>query len=306
MIPTPHIEELAAALTDLLGAENVLCNEPLAAHTTFKIGGPAEIFITPRSVAAIASAVALVRGSGVALNVLGLGSNVLAADEGVAGVVLHLGENFDDIICDGNTIVAQAGASNAQVSDAAIAAGLAGYEFASGIPGTVGGAAIMNAGAYDGEFRDVARSVTCLTPDGEVVELTAEQADWGYRHSFMSDEGYIVLSATLELHPDDPAAIQARVDELTRRREEKQPLELPSAGSTFKRPVGYYAGKLIQDAGMRGHTVGGAQVSTKHAGFVVNAGGATAADVRAVIADVQARVFEDAGVRLEPEVRMWD
>ncbi|MDY2722740.1 MAG: UDP-N-acetylmuramate dehydrogenase, partial [Coriobacteriales bacterium] len=200
---------------------------------------------------------------------------------------------------------AQAGATNKQVAEAARDAGLTGYEFASGIPGSIGGAAIMNAGAYDGEFKDVGVSVTCLTLEGEVVTVSAADAQWNYRHSMMSDRGYIVLDATIHLVPFDKDKISARMAELKQRREDKQPLELGSAGSTFKRPIGYYAGKLIQDAGMQGHTVGRAQVSTKHAGFVVNMGGATAADIRQVIVDVQNAVFADAGVHLETEVRMW-
>ena len=236
---------------------------------------------------------------------LGLGSNILAADAGVRGVVIKLAERFSRIEVDGCAVRAQAGASNEAVAEAACAAGLAGYEFASGIPGTVGGAAIMNAGAYDGEFKDVATTVSCLTPEGDMVEVSAEQAAWSYRRSMMSERGYVVLGVTLLLERDDAAAVRARMDDLARRREEKQPLEMPSAGSTFKRPAGYFAGKLIQDAGLRGYRVGGAQVSEKHTGFVVNAGDATAADVVALIADVQQRVFEDAGVRLEPEVRMW-
>ncbi|MBR5260244.1 MAG: UDP-N-acetylmuramate dehydrogenase, partial [Eggerthellaceae bacterium] len=236
---------------------------------------------------------------------IGLGSDLLVADEGVRGLVLKIADNLSDIRVEGTQIIAEAGASNEAVAAAAQAAGLSGYEFACGIPGTIGGAAIMNAGAYDGEFKDVAVSLTCLTPEGDVVEVSAEEADWSYRHSMMDSAGYIVLSAVLQLAEGDPEEIQARMDDLQTRRADKQPLEMPSAGSTFKRPVGYFAGKLIQDAELMGYRVGGAQVSTKHAGFVVNAGGATAADVRQLISDVQDRVFAEAGVRLEPEVRMW-
>ncbi|MBS7407421.1 MAG: UDP-N-acetylmuramate dehydrogenase, partial [Coriobacteriales bacterium] len=179
------------------------------------------------------------------------------------------------------------------------------YEFASGIPGSIGGAAVMNAGAYDGEFKDVAVSITCCDAQGRIVKLTAEEACFGYRHSKMMDEGLIVLSATLQLQPAARQGISERMEELRIRREDKQPLEMASAGSTFKRPPGYFAGKLIQDAGLKGYRVGGAMVSPKHSGFVVNAGGATAADIRQLIEDVQERVFEAQGVRLEPEVRMW-
>ena len=218
---------------------------------------------------------------------------------------MRLAQRFSGIKVQGTKLFVDAGASNEQVAQAALAAGLAGYEFASGIPGTIGGAAIMNAGAYGGEFRDVCCGLTCATPDGRIVEVTAWQACWGYRHSMMGDEGWTVLGAVLQLRPDNAATIRARMDDLAARRAEKQPLDMPSAGSTFKRPAGYFAGKLIQDAGLRGFSVGGAQVSQKHTGFVVNAGGATAADVRELIAQVQQRVFENEGVRLDPEVRMW-
>lgn len=290
----------------IAGADAVHAEEPLAAHTTFEIGGPAQWLVEPATEEQVCAVAALCRAEGVRLRVLGLGSNVLAADAGVRGVVLKLADRFAHIEVRGSEIVVQAGASNAAVAEAACAAGLAGYEFASGIPGTVGGAAIMNAGAYDGEFKDVAVEVRCLAPDGALVDVSAEEARWSYRHSMMNDRGYIVLGAVLRLHPDEPCAIRARMDDLRRRREEKQPLEMPSAGSTFKRPVGYFAGKLIQDADLRGYRVGGAQVSIKHTGFVVNAGGATAADVKQLIADVQERVFACEGVRLEPEVRMWE
>lgn len=290
----------------IAGADAVHAEEPLAAHTTFEIGGPAQWLVEPATEEQVCAVAALCRAEGVRLRVLGLGSNVLAADAGVRGVVLKLADRFAHIEVRGSEIVVQAGASNAAVAEAACAAGLAGYEFASGIPGTVGGAAIMNAGAYDGEFKDVAVEVRCLAPDGALVDVSAEEARWSYRHSMMNDRGYIVLGAVLRLHPDEPCAIRARMDDLRQRREEKQPLEMPSAGSTFKRPVGYFAGKLIQDAGLRGYRVGGAQVSIKHTGFVVNAGGATAADVKQLIADVQERVFACEGVRLEPEVRMWE
>lgn len=293
-------------LRDLVGSAGVRVEEPLAAHTTFAIGGPAQWLVEPASEEQVRAVATLCRAEGVTMRVLGLGSNVLAADAGVRGVVLKLADRFARIEVRGSEVVAQAGASNADVAEAACAAGLAGYEFASGIPGTVGGAAIMNAGAYDGEFKDVAASVRCLTPDGALVDVSADEAQWSYRRSMMNDRGYIVLGATLRLHPDDPQVIRARMDDLRRRREEKQPLEMPSAGSTFKRPAGHFAGKLIQDAGLRGYRVGGAQVSVKHTGFVVNAGGATAADVKQLIADVQGRVLTAEGVLLEPEVRMWE
>ena len=298
-------EALIDELTGIVGADAVRCEAPLSACTTFRIGGPAEVLVEPSSAQQVADAVAACRAAGAPVRVMGLGSDLLVADAGLVGVVVRLAERFAGVRVDGARIVADAGASNEAVARAAQAAELAGYEFASGIPGTVGGAAIMNAGAYDGEFADVCVRVRCLTPAGEIVDVPAAQAGWGYRKSMMSDEDYVVLECELALTPDDAGAVQARMDDLAARRAAKQPLDMPSAGSTFKRPTGYFVGKLVQDAGLRGFRVGGAQVSEKHTGFVVNAGGATAADVRALIAAVQERIFAREGVRLEPEVRMW-
>lgn len=297
---------LTDSFIEIAGAEGVLLNEPMSAHTTFRVGGPADWFIMPRSVGELRSVLELCDAEGVRPYVMGRGSNLLVADEGLRGAVVQIAQNMAGVEAfpDG-TVKAQAGVSNAKVAAVAYRASLAGYEFAAGIPGTVGGAAIMNAGAYDGEFRDVAVEVTCLSPSYEVVKVPAEEADWSYRHSAMGDNGMIVLDATLKLHPGDPEEIQARMDDLAHRRSSKQPLDVPSAGSTFKRPPGHFAGKLIQDAGMQGHAVGGAMVSTKHAGFVVNANNATAADVLQVIRDVQAEVQSQFGVTLTPEVRMW-
>ena len=298
--------QLAQRLIDIVGADNVAIDEPMSKHTTFRVGGPADCFVTPCSADQLQAVLAACREAGERTYILGCGSNVLVADEGLRGVVVRIGPKLSDVqVNDDGTVIAQAGAMNSKIARAAQAAGLAGYEFAAGIPGSIGGAAIMNAGAYGGELRDVATGVTCLDQDGRLVEVPAQETGWSYRHSMMGDAGYIVVSVALQLHPDDPQAIQDRMDDLSRRRNEKQPLDLPSAGSTFKRPEGHFAGKLIQDAGMQGHTVGGAQVSIKHAGFVVNIGDATAEDVLQVIRDVQAAVLADAGVLLEPEVRLW-
>lgn len=302
---------LDAALREIVGEAQVRADEPLAEHTTFRIGGPAARLVLPRTEAEAADVVAACEDAGVPWRVLGCGSNVLAPDAGLSGVTMKLAENLSavEVLPDGQ-VRAQAGATNEAVAEAALAAALAGYEFASGIPGTVGGAAIMNAGAYDGQFSDVAVSVRCLVPDGEggwsATDVPAAKAAWGYRRSRMMDEGWVVLGATLQLRPDAPEAIRARMDDLRERRASKQPLEMPSAGSTFKRPEGHFAGALIQKAGCQGASVGGAQVSEKHAGFVVNTGNATAADVLALIAEVQRRVREASGVTLEPEVRLWE
>lgn len=296
---------LFEALTNTFTTAEIQRDEPMARHTTFKVGGPADFMVQPTSASEVNAAIAAAKLADEPWWIIGCGSDLLISDDGLRGVVIKIGSHMANISIEGTRIRAQAGATNEAVAEAACAAGLAGYEFASGIPGSIGGAAIMNAGAYEGEFKDVARAVTCLYGRGNIRTLSAEDADWGYRHSMMGDEGLIVLEVELELRNDDPAAIRARMDDLARRRSSKQPLEMASAGSTFKRPVGYFAGKLIQDSGMQGHRVGGAQVSTKHAGFVVNTGTATAADVLQVIRDVQAAVRAHFGVELEPEVKMW-
>lgn len=300
------MSDLRYELEGIVGADGVRCDEPLRDHTTFRIGGPADFYAMPRSIDELAGLVRLCRERRIAYRVIGNGSDLLVADEGLRCVVIQVLDNLAAVSVDGSVVRAQAGATNADVARAAQRAGLSGYEFAAGIPGTIGGAAIMNAGAYGGEFKDAAVELTCVTPEGDIATVSKDAADWSYRHSMMDEAGYIVAEAVLGLSLDDAAAIQARMDDLQARRAEKQPLDMPSAGSTFKRPEGYFAGKLIQDAGLRGYRVGGAQVSEKHTGFVVNAGGATADDVRRLIADVQERVRERFGVELEPEVRIWE
>ena len=298
-------KSLLDSLAAIVGEENVRPLEPLAPHTTFKIGGPADAFVSPRSVEEVSRVVCACEQASVPWRVIGCGSDLLVADEGVEGVVIEVRDNLSAIRVDGMRVVAGAGATNAAVAEAACAAGLSGYEFACGIPGTVGGAAIMNAGAYDGEFSQVCTCVTCVTPEGRIVEVSREEAEWSYRHSMFDAARYVVVAATLELAPADPVDIRARMDELTVKREAKQPIDMPSAGSTFKRPEGHFAAALIDQAGLKGLAVGGAQVSTKHTGFVVNAGDATSADVQALIDEVRRRVLESSGVALEPEVRMW-
>lgn len=300
-----NIEELNTALAQIFASDDLLINEPMSKHTTFRCGGPARFFVRASNAADITAAINAAEKADTPWWIVGCGSDLLISDAGLPGVVIEIGERMAHISIDESVVRVQAGATNEAVAQAALEAGLTGYEFASGIPGSVGGAAIMNAGAYDGEFKDVAASVSCLFPDGTVREIPAEKADWSYRHSMMSDEGLVVLGATLQLAAGNKEDIRAKMDDLAQRRSSKQPLEMASAGSTFKRPEGYFAGKLIQDAGMQGHSVGDAQVSTKHAGFVVNTGNATAADVLQVIRDVQAAVKSQFGVALETEVRMW-
>lgn len=301
MVDPILIKELRA----LMGAQRVLENEPMRDHTSFRIGGPADVFVTPCTPDRAAAAISACRAAETPVHVMGHGSNLLVADEGLAGVVVQICGDMGAVSIEGETLYAEAGASNAKAAAAACKAGLAGFEFAAGIPGALGGAAIMNAGAYGGEFRDVCFEVECLDRDGAIVNLDAEQAGWGYRTSKIADEGMVVLAVRIALQPDDPAQIQARMDDLAARRRAKQPLDLPSAGSTFKRPEGDFAGRLIQEAGMQGHRVGDAQVSTKHAGFVVNLGSATAADVLQVIRDVRQSVDAQFGVMLQPEVKLW-
>ncbi len=287
----------------IVGADCVMQSEPMARHTTFRIGGPADWFVTPRTIDAAAALIRALRRDGIAFFIMGNGSDLLVSDAGFRGVVVQFGRGMSDVKIDGTAIRAEAGALLSKIAAAAADASLTGFEFAGGIPGTLGGACIMNAGAYGGEMKQVISSVTCLTTDGEIKVIPAEELDFGYRHSRFSARGEIVLSAELSLRQGKCSEIRAKMDDLMQRRKSKQPLEMPSAGSTFKRPEGYFAGKLIMDAGLRGYTVGGAQVSEKHCGFVVNRGGATAADVLQLIRDVQARVYRQAGVRLEPEVR---
>ena len=294
-----NIEELNTALAQIFASDDLLINEPMSKHTTFRCGGPAQFFVRASNASDITAAINAAEKADAPWWIVGCGSDLLVSDAGLPGVVIEIGERMAHISIDESVVRVQAGATNEAVAQAALEAGLTGYEFASGIPGSVGGAAIMNAGAYDGEFKDVAASVSCLFPDGTVREIPAEKADWSYRHSMMSDEGLVVLGATLQLAAGNKEDIRAKMDDLAQRRSSKQPLEMASAGSTFKRPEGYFAGKLIQDAGMQGHSVGDAQVSTKHAGFVVNTGNATAADV------LQAAVADQFGVTLETEVRMW-
>ena len=296
-------QEFAYKLEQILGEEQILREEPMRLHTTFRIGGPAQFFVIPRTQEEAAAAVRLCRSEGAPYYIIGNGSNLLVSDKGYRGVVIQLFKEFSDINIEGTRIRAQAGASLAKIAAEALRAGLAGFEFAAGIPGTLGGACIMNAGAYGGEMKDVLLAVTVLTKDGEIREIPREELDMGYRTSRASREGWIVLGATIELARGDGKEIRAKMEDLKQRRTDKQPLEYPSAGSTFKRPEGYFAGKLIQDAGLKGLRVGDAMVSEKHSGFVVNCGNATAADVDGLIRLVQEKVREDSGITLEPEVR---
>lgn len=290
-------------LAAIVSPEAILENEPMSKHTTFRIGGNAEVFVSPK-ISQVADIIKLAKEYEIPVTIIGNGSNLLVGDKGIPGLVLSFGKDAEEIQVDGNCMIVSAGALLSKIAVEAAKRSLTGFEFAAGIPGTLGGAIVMNAGAYGGEIKDVLISATVLTPEGEVLELSNGELDLSYRHSCVPENGYIVLEAVLEFMPGEEAVIREKMAELKKSRVEKQPLEYPSAGSTFKRPEGYFAGKLIQDAELRGYTVGGAQVSEKHCGFVVNKGNATAADVLQLIEDVKKNVYDKFQVELEPEVKM--
>ncbi len=296
-------EPLEWRLRAIVGEENVLVDEPMSEHTTFAVGGPADLYVVPESFDELRDVISACDEAGVARFVLGRGSDLLVSDEGYRGVIVAVGEGLMGVSVDGTEMTCQAGVDLREASEMACELGLSGLEFACGIPGSVGGACFMNAGAYGGCVADVLKCVRVLMPDGSQETIGVDDLDLGYRRSRVATDGLVVLSATFDLEKGDPEKIRATMDDLMRQREEKQPLEMASAGSTFKRPEGHFAGKLITDAGLQGYRVGGAEVSRKHAGFVVNTGGATAADVHAVIEHVQDEVERQFGVRLEPEVR---
>lgn len=298
---TCNIYDKVAAI---VGEGNVFADEPMSRHTTFRIGGNADYFVKPCNPDEIAAVIKVCRKCGIPYFILGNGSNLLVSDDGYRGMIINIMDNMDSVTVDGKVITAQAGAMLVRVSVLARDNALTGLEFASGIPGTIGGAVYMNAGAYGGEMKDVVKTVRAIDEDGQIYELGSEELDFSYRHSVVEDRNLIVLEVTLELEHGSREEIEGRMKELAEARRSKQPLEYPSAGSTFKRPEGYFAGKLIMDVGLRGYSVGGAQVAEKHCGFVVNKGGATAWDVVELIRDVQHKVDEEFGVTLEPEVKM--
>lgn len=297
------MQNIYELLCGCAGGENVRRQEPMSLHTTFRIGGPADLFVTPGSIQAVADSIRICKETQTPYAVIGNGSNLLVSDTGYRGVIIQISRNLNQVSVNGEEIRAQAGAMLSVIAKTALSESLTGFEFASGIPGTLGGAAVMNAGAYGGEMKDVLTEVTVLTREGEIRTVPAGKLEMGYRTSLAAKNGWIILEAVLKFQKGDAEAIRGRMEELKMQRVTKQPLDLPSAGSTFKRPEGYFAGKLIMDAGLRGFTVGGAQISEKHCGFVVNKGGATAEDVRNLICAVQKKVQEDAGVKLEPEVK---
>ncbi len=296
-------QEWYVGLTTKLDPNNVKVDETLNLHTMTKMGGKADLFVTPATEEEVAFVVRYSYENNIPLLLLGNGSNMVVRDGGVRGIVLCL-KHLNTITVDGNRVIAESGADIIDVSRAAAKESLTGLEFACGIPGSVGGAMVMNAGAYGGEIKDVIRFCTVLTPSGEKLVLSKDELELEYRKSIISKKGYYVLSAEFELNAGKPDEIQAKIADLTFQRESKQPLEYPSAGSVFKRPPGYFAGKLIQDSDLQGKGYGGAEVSTKHAGFIVNKKNATATDYINTIKMVQEKVHEKFGVELELEVKI--
>lgn len=298
------MKQAAERLKQAVGAGIFLTDEPMSRHTTFRTGGPADIYIEPSGVEELKQVLDICREENVAYTIIGNGSNLLVGDGGYRGVLISFGKPFAQVTIEGAQVRTGAGALLSAVAKQVLNASLTGFEFAAGIPGTIGGAVVMNAGAYGGELCQVLREATVLTPEGEVKTLPAEELELGYRSSCVQKNGYIVLEAVLQLQLGNADDIRAVMDDLASKRREKQPLEYPSAGSTFKRPEGHFAGRLIQDAGLRGFRVGGAQVSEKHCGFVINRDHATSADILSLCRQVQEKVKAQSGVELELEVKL--
>ena len=296
-------EEIKQKFCREFGSDRVLLEEPMKRHTTFRIGGPAEVFVMPGNLEEMQRILEICRTEDLPYFILGNGSNLLVSDRGYRGVVIQLDRNFGEVKVEGTEIHASAGALLSTIAVAARRASLTGFEFAGGIPGTLGGAVVMNAGAYGGEMKDVLRKVMVMDQSGKVFEIPAEELQMGYRTSIIKTAGYIVLGAVLSLKEGNLEEIKMLTRKLSEQRTSKQPLEYPSAGSTFKRPEGYFAGKLIMDSGLRGYSVGGAQVWEKYCGFLINTGDATADDVRSLMLHVTEIVYAKFGVTLEPEVK---
>ena len=299
-----NIKALQTALLEKLPSTRVREEEYLRHHTTFKIGGPADLFVEPTTMAELSFALRTIHEFDVPVTIIGCGSNILVKDGGIRGAVVSVRHMTQIMDCNDNVLCIGSGYMLKDASEFAWENGLTGLEFAIGIPGTLGGAVFMNAGAYDGEMSHVVTAVRAVDFQGNIKEYDASHLDFAYRHSIFHDNHEVIGEVIMTLKPGDKAAIKARMDELTEKRESKQPLEFASAGSTFKRPPGYFAGTLIEQTGLKGLSVGDAQVSHKHAGFVINTGSASAKDVLDLIAEVQRRVYDQHGVHLEPEVRM--
>lgn len=296
-------QKIIERFSNLLGNEKVRINEPMNRHTTFRIGGPADYFLLPSSSEEVKGILEICKEESLQYFILGNGSNLLVSDEGYRGVIIQLYRNYGGLTVEGTEIRAGAGVLLSQIAATARNESLTGFEFAGGIPGTLGGAVVMNAGAYGGELKDVLKEAVVMDREGNIFTVPVEKLAMGYRTSLVKTAGYLVLEAVIFLKKGSQEEIRDTMKDLADRRISKQPLEYPSAGSTFKRPEGYFAGKLIMDAGLRGYQVGDAQVSEKHCGFVINKGNATAADVLTLIENVREKVQEQFGVTLEPEVK---
>ena len=300
-----NIEWIIEEVQRIVPRDRVLTGEPLSGYTSFRIGGPARALVIVHNEKELSRVLRLLRDSQTRHFLIGNGSNLLIKDGGYNGIIIKLGGEFEELSCEGELIEAGAACLLSRVSSAAAENSLAGMEFASGIPGTLGGAVFMNAGAYGGEMKDIVESVRVMSPDGfSTIDVSGDDMEFSYRHSILEETGDIVVAVAFSLSKGDKQDIQATMAELTQKRNEKQPVQYPSAGSFFKRPEGHFAGKLIQDAGLKGVTVGGAQVSQLHSGFVINVGGATASDIIDLMHLVQNTVYDRFGVMLEPEVRI--
>ena len=287
-----------------LNPDNIKINEPMAMYTSFKVGGPADILIELDNVQELIIALKKIKEAGMSVFILGKGTNLLVSDKGIRGAVIRIGEKISNIEVDGECVIVEAGCLLSVLGKTAARNALTGLEFASGIPGTLGGGLAMNAGAYNGELKNFVEWVEVLNENLEIQRLTKEEMDFGYRHSCLGENGYIAVRGKLKLHFDDKEEINSKMSDFAEKRRIKQPLDLPSAGSTFRRPPGNYAGKLIEDAGLRGFKIGGASVSELHAGFVVTNGEATATEVYSLIKYIQEKVLSNSGVLLKPEVKM--
>jgi len=296
--------EIYNKLRNVLSEKEILRDEPMKVHTSFKIGGPADFFVVPTCVESLVSTIKLCSKEKIPYYIIGNGSNLLVSDKGFRGVIVQIYKNFNEVRIVGDRVSAQAGVLLSKLSKQIYEASLEGFEFASGIPGTLGGAVFMNAGAYGGEMKHILEDVTVITHQGDLINLPKEALALDYRSSILQQEDYVAISATLKLKKGDQAFIKSTLEQLSHKRKTRQPLEIPSAGSTFKRPEGYYAGKLIMDSGLKGYSIGGAQVSEKHCGFVVNKGNATAKDVILLMEHIRLIVKEKFGVELEPEVKL--
>jgi len=295
------MEELIKKLNAVMAAENIRLNEPMKNHTSFKVGGPVDILLMPQTKQEVGEALAICRESAIPLYVIGNGSNLLVQDGGVRGIILQT-KGLKQVTVQGETLMAEPGISLKDLADIALEEELTGLEFASGIPGSLGGAVTMNAGAFDGEMKNIIESIEVITENGNINTIPVEACDFGYRKSVLQKYNWVLVGINLALKKGDYHEIKEKMLDFNTRRQDKQPLEYPSAGSTFRRPEGYYAGKLVQDAGFRGYSIGGAQVSEKHSGFVINKGDATAADILGLISTIQAGVKEKFGVDLKTEV----